>query len=162
MALSRERILFAALDLVEQDGWDGLSMRRLAHDLDVWPMAVYRYFRDKDELLHAMAGAAAERIALPSARGSWRTRTRRLLVEARRVLGPHAGSRTALSPAEGRLSGAGVEILRDAGFEEADAVTAWRSLFGYAIGFPEDEDAEFEFGLECLLDGLDARRVERS
>ncbi len=54
MRLSRERILDAALELVVDDGWNGLSMRRLAQELDVWPMAVYRYFRDKDELLDAV------------------------------------------------------------------------------------------------------------
>jgi TetR/AcrR family tetracycline transcriptional repressor len=55
--LSRERIVDAAFRLLEQDGWDALSMRRLAQELDVWPMAVYRYFRDKDELVEALSRA---------------------------------------------------------------------------------------------------------
>jgi AcrR family transcriptional regulator len=162
MRLSRERILEAALELVEHDGWNGLSMRRLAQELDVWPMAVYRYFRDKDELLEAMAEAAADRVSLPSARGSWRTQMRKLLDEARRALGPQPGSRALPAPAGRRLSEAGLLILRDAGLDEREATRAWRALFAYALGFAEDEDAEFEFGLECLLDGLEARLAARA
>ena len=45
--LSRERIVEAALGIVEREGLGALSMRRLAQELDVWPMSVYRYFRDK-------------------------------------------------------------------------------------------------------------------
>jgi AcrR family transcriptional regulator len=157
MRLSRERIVDAALQLVERDGWNGLSMRRLAQQLDVWPMAVYRYFRDKDELLEAMAEAAAEQVSLPSGRGSWRTQMRKLLHESRRALGGQPASRALLTPASLRLSDAGLRILRDAGLDEADTAKAWRALFVYTLGFSADEDAEFEFGLECLLDGLDAR-----
>jgi AcrR family transcriptional regulator len=157
MGLSRERILDVALDLVEQDGWNGLSMRRLAQELDVWPMAVYRYFRDKDELLEAMAEAAAERVSLPSGRGSWRTQMRQLLNESRSALGGQPASRALLAPAGVRLSEAGLRILHDAGLAEADAAKAWRALFAYTLGFSAEEDAEFDFGLECLLDGLEAR-----
>src|SRR3954451_8011577 len=53
--LSRERILGAAAELAGRDGLESLSMRRLAQELDVWPMSVYRYFRDKDELVDAVA-----------------------------------------------------------------------------------------------------------
>src|SRR3954466_1280852 len=72
--LSRERIIDAAVGLLEEDGWDALSMRRLAQELDVWPMAVYRYFRDKDELVDALVDHAAARMELPGAEGHWRAR----------------------------------------------------------------------------------------
>src|ERR671937_405963 len=118
MALSRERIVDAALELVERDGWNGLSMRRLAQRLDVWPMAVYRYFRDKDELLDAMAEAAAERVPAPSGRGSWRTQMRKLLQESRRIVGGQPASGALVAPARERLSDAGLRILQAAGFDE--------------------------------------------
>ena len=156
MGLSKQRIIDAALQIVEHDGWNGVSMRRLAQELDVWPMAVYRYFRDKNELLEAMTEAAAERISLPSIRGSWRTRMRRLLQEARAAIGGHAASRAMMAPGD-RLSEVGLRILRDAGLDESDASSAWPVLFAYALAFSQDQDAEFEFGLECLLDGLELR-----
>src|SRR5205814_741573 len=52
--LSHEWILEVALELAEAEGIEALSMRRLAQELDVWPMSVYRYFQDKDALLDAM------------------------------------------------------------------------------------------------------------
>src|SRR3954453_19898571 len=76
--LSRERIVETSFRLLEQDGWDALSMRRLAQELDVWPMAVYRYFRDKDELVDALVDHAAGTIELPGEDGHWRERMRRL------------------------------------------------------------------------------------
>ena len=86
MRLSRDRIVEAALGLVEREGWDALSMRRLAQELDVWPMAVYRYFQDKDALVEGLVDAAAESVELPGRRGSWRTRMRALLHGARDAL----------------------------------------------------------------------------
>src|SRR2546425_8444125 len=74
--LSREHILEVALELAENEGIDALSMRRLAQELDVWPMSVYRYFQDKDELLDAVVGRAAERVSLPGEAGAWRGQLR--------------------------------------------------------------------------------------
>jgi AcrR family transcriptional regulator len=171
MALSRERILEAALGVVESDGWHALSMRRLAQELDVWPMAVYRYFQDKDALLDALAETAAERVSVPSARGSWRTRMSKLLREARGALGDQPASRARVAPPgatealsswlmphRARLTDAGLRILHDAGFDETDRAKAWPALLAYALGFGSGHDDEFEFGLACLLDGLEARR----
>src|SRR3954447_22326198 len=70
--LSRDRILDAAVALAREDGPDALSMRRIAQELDVWPMSLYRHFRDRDELLDALAQEAAHDIATPGAGRSWR------------------------------------------------------------------------------------------
>ena len=206
--LSRERIVEAALAVVARDGLDALSMRRLAQELDVWPMSVYRYFRDKDELLDAVVEAAADEVAVGGRVGSWRDRIRDLLHEARAALGhdPAAlGTRFAramLTPGALRLSEAGLAILQEAGFEPDEAARAWRALCGYAFGFtafdegarpadsarrvraavaalPEDEypalaaaadgfaaslasAEELDYGLERLLDGLEARLGARA
>jgi TetR/AcrR family tetracycline transcriptional repressor len=201
--LSRERIVEAALQIVARDGLDALSMRRLAQELDVWPMSVYRYFRDKEELLDAVVDGAAEEIALSAGSGSWREQIRELLQDARAALGQDpAGLRTRftramLTPGALRLSEAGLRILQDAGFEPEEAARAWRALCGYAFGFtgfdddaspddaarraraalaalPADEypaltaaadgfagamaaQEELDYGLDRLLDGLEAR-----
>lgn len=141
--LSRERILDAAGELVGREGLDALSMRRLAQRLDVWPMSIYTYFRDKDELLDALADSAAEQLAVPapSARASWRNQMRELLEEARRVMGGDAGGlagrlpRAMLSPGLLRLSEAGLAILSQAGLDEREAASAWRALLSYTFGF---------------------------
>jgi AcrR family transcriptional regulator len=181
--LSRERILAAAGALVEQEGLEGLSMRRLAQELDVWPMSVYRYFRDKDELVDAVAASSAQAFELPSRRGSWRTQMTQLLRGAReRLAADPAGlagrlPRTFFEPGALRLSEAGMAILVGAGFSEREAARAWRTLWSYTFGFatftvapvawlPDAEypalaevfadDEQFERGLEQLLDSLAA------
>jgi AcrR family transcriptional regulator len=140
--LSRELILEAAHETVGEEGLDSLSMRRLAQRLDVWPMSIYRYFRDKDELLDALADSAAETLVVPpTSRASWRNQMRDLLHEARRVLGADAGGlatrlpRAMLSPGLLKLSEAGLAILGKAGFTPQEAASAWRTLLGYTFGF---------------------------
>ena len=177
MKLSRERILEAALAVVEREGWDALSMRRLAQDLDVWPMAVYRHFRDKEELLAAVAGAAAERIPAGDARGGWEERLAALL---RAIVGTPAARAGGGLPGGPRLTAEALTVLIDGGFPPAGAVVAWRTAFAYAAGFEPDpaapaafaelEDvppravaelarpAEFEAGLSVVLAGIEAMR----
>jgi len=151
--LSRDRIVHAALAVIEQDGLEALSMRRLAEELDVWPMSVYRHFRDKDELLDAVVNSAAQDVALPElGTGGWRDQMIDLLHQARAALGRDpAGlsalfTRAMLTPGALRISEAGLGILQEAGFDPGEAARAWRALCGYAFGFtgladdaPEDE-----------------------
>jgi AcrR family transcriptional regulator len=138
--LSRERILSAAIQIVEGEGLQALSMRRLAQELDVWPMSVYRYFRDKAELLDAIAEEAASDVELPGRSGSWRQRMRELLGQTRAALSGRPGglagrsSDPMLAPGMLRLTEAGIALLREAGFGERDAARAWRVVLGYALG----------------------------
>src|SRR5947208_2497330 len=137
--LSREHILEVALELAENEGIDALSMRRLAQELDVWPMSVYRYFQDKDALLDAMAADRMERLPeLPAS--SWREQLHALLGEAARRLAVAPGLAPRLPRAflsEGALSlpDAGVGILLEAGFAPDEAASAWRALWSYTFGF---------------------------
>src|SRR4051794_29943124 len=138
--LSRERILAVALDLAAEEGLEALSMRRLAQELDVWPMSVYRYFQDKDALLDAMAVDLLEQLPDLPGGGSWRARMHGLLEEAARRLSAAPGLATRLPRAflaEGalRLPEAGMAILLEAGFERTAAASAWRALWSYTFGF---------------------------
>lgn len=138
--LSRERILEAALEIVQAEGVDALSMRRLAQELDVWPMSVYRYFQDKDALLDAMAADGFEQIASPPAGGSWRAQMHALLGQAARSITASPGlaarlPRAFLSEGALKLPEAGMAILSAAGFPPAEAATAWRALWSYTFGF---------------------------
>jgi AcrR family transcriptional regulator len=158
-------VLEAAGRISALDGIDALSMRRLATELDVWPMSIYTYFRDKDELLDALADGAVDSLALPSGRANWRNQLRTLLNETRRALATDAGTVAGRLPralAAPRLTDAGVSILARAGFRERDATAAWRALLSYTAGFAltgEPDDKEFERGLDALLDGLQARSL---
>ena len=160
--LSRERILDAAVRLVGREGPERLSMRRLAQALDVWPMALYRYFEDKDALLDAIVDRAADDVARPAEQGTWQDRMRALLEGAREALG-RGGlgerlSRATLTPGVARLSQEGLEILRAAGFAKREAERAWSALLSYTVGAAAlDAQDGFDYGLERMLDGLAAR-----
>jgi AcrR family transcriptional regulator len=156
--LSRERILKAALTLVSKDGLDSLSMRRLAQELDVWPMSLYRYFHDKDELVAALADAAAQEIVSPEKNGPWREQMADLLGQVRTILEHHPGSLRPGddAPSTARVRDAGLAILTRAGVGDEDAESAWHALLAYTSGAAtfDFSEEQFEYGLSRLLDGL--------
>jgi AcrR family transcriptional regulator len=69
MPLTRERIAEAALALIDSDGLENCSMRRLGNQLEVEAMAIYHHFADKGELLDAVMDRMLDEIELPP-RGS--------------------------------------------------------------------------------------------
>jgi AcrR family transcriptional regulator len=159
--LSRERIVENAFRLLEQDGWDALSMRRLAQELDVWPMAVYRYFRDKDELVDALVDHAAGTLEGLGAEGEWRERLRDVLSAARTTLQrlpTELRTRLGARLADSDLATEAIELLESAGFGAEQARMAWSALAAYTIGALEiaADEAQFEYGIDRLLDGLEA------
>jgi AcrR family transcriptional regulator len=136
--LSRDRILDAARRVVTKDGLDALSMRRLAQELDVWPMSIYRYFRDKEELLDAVAATLAGTLRTPSADRPWREQLRDLLDQVRAAMAAETGGRLPrafLTPELLRFSELGLTILRGAGFSADGAASAWRAVWSYTYGF---------------------------
>jgi TetR/AcrR family tetracycline transcriptional repressor len=138
--LSRERILEVALGLASTEGIEALSMRRLAHELDVWPMSVYRYFQDKDALLDAMAAQVIDAVPAPDPAGTWRERLHALLDDARAAMiaSPVVAERLPrafVSEGAFRLPEAGIAILLEAGLDPPAAAAAWRTLWSYTFGF---------------------------
>ncbi|HET9302114.1 MAG TPA: helix-turn-helix domain-containing protein [Propionibacteriaceae bacterium] len=71
--LSTERIVGAAIAVADREGLGALSMRRVAVELDVATMSLYRHVRDKDDLLIRMMDAAfAEwQVPPPQSGDSW-------------------------------------------------------------------------------------------
>ena len=63
--LSRTRVLQAAVALADQAGLEGFSMRGLAQELGVVPMALYKHVANKDELLDGMVDIVFSEIELP-------------------------------------------------------------------------------------------------
>lgn len=129
-----------ALEIADREGIEALSMRRLAQELDVWPMSVYRYFQDKDALLDAMAADAADRVAPLPAGAPWRAQMHELLAGAEGRISRAAGvagrlPRAFLGEGALKLPEAGMAILLGAGFAPDAAASAWRTLWSYTFGF---------------------------
>ncbi|MGH2955508.1 MAG: TetR/AcrR family transcriptional regulator [Solirubrobacterales bacterium] len=139
--LSRELIADAALELIDREGVDALSMRRLAAALGIGTMTIYGYFSDKQELLNLTIERSARRYELRPGEGDWRTRLRELIETMYRSLLEHPSmvqirsSRPILNPGAIRACEAGMTILTDAGFELNEAAAAWRLLFTYLFGY---------------------------
>ena len=74
--LTRERLVEAALRLVNEEGLDGLSMRALAEKLDVKAASLYWHVRDRRELLELLAEGILQGIRRPRRGGGWRVSRR--------------------------------------------------------------------------------------
>ena len=203
--LSRERVLRGAIALADSAGLAGLTMRSLADELGVKPMAVYHHVANKDEILDGIVDLVFAEIEVPSTEGEWRSELRRRGVSARAVLRRHPWatplmeSRLNSGPATLRHHDAVIGTLRRGGFSIALSAHAYALLDGHLYGsalqeaglpfdspemvpemaaaflahFPTetyphlaeltmqhvlapdyDFGAEFEFGLDLILDGL--------
>jgi AcrR family transcriptional regulator len=138
--LSRESIVQAALALVDKDGLEALTVRRLGEQLGVTMMALYWHVRDKAQLLDLVGEAALREIALPDRTGDWVEDMRRLMREARAGLHRHPNA-AALAFGRARYGPSGLQmferilaILADAGFDDAAAGLAYMALYTFLRG----------------------------
>jgi AcrR family transcriptional regulator len=89
VALSRDRVLRAAVALADSAGIESLSMRRLADELGVVPMALYKHVANKEELLDGMIDVVIGEIDPPVTGVGWKSAVRQRILSARRALLHH-------------------------------------------------------------------------
>ncbi|MGI5520912.1 TetR/AcrR family transcriptional regulator [Micromonospora sp. CA-259024] len=87
--LTRDRILRAAVALADAAGIQSLSMRNLAQDLGVVPMALYKHVANKDELLDGMIDVVVGEIDPPAQDTDWKHVVRLRILSARQMLRRH-------------------------------------------------------------------------
>ncbi len=144
--LSRERIVSAALDLVDERGADALTMRALARELKADPMAVYRHVRDKDDLLGAMCDALIAALDPIDLAAPWRPQVRALALDlrarllARPALLPILSSAPA-TPASVVIARDAVEVLHRGGIPVPLAVKGFATVFSFVLGHVQVEAA---------------------
>lgn len=140
--LSRDRIVDAALRLLDAEGFEAVTMPRLAESLGVGTMSLYRHVADKDDLVNAVAEHVLSGVAVPDGKpADWERR----VVGYLRALREAALAHPALSRilAERGLTVGPVfdqletvhAILRTAGFSDLDAVRSFYALLTYVFGF---------------------------
>jgi AcrR family transcriptional regulator len=140
-ALSRERILRAAITLADRDGIESLSMRKLGQKLGVEAMSLYNHCQNKVDMLDGMVDVVFGEIDLPSSDVDWKTAMRKRAISARQVLLLHPWaiglmeSRSTPGPATLRHHDAVLGSLRGAGFSVDLAAHAYSILDGYIYGF---------------------------
>jgi AcrR family transcriptional regulator len=214
--LSRERILQTAVALADEGGADSLSMRKIAQELDVVPMALYKHVANKDELLDGMFDAVIQEIDPPIEDADWKTTMRERILSGRRALLRHPWAAQVIeSRAEptpmvigyidsmmgiflsggfsvdlmhhavhvmgSRILGFSQELFDDtSSMPEDEAIAMWAQLAdhypniaalvreisagdishdeGSVVGGGCDDQFEFEFALDLILDGLERLR----
>lgn len=139
--LSRERLIQAALDLIDTDGVEKLTVRRVAASLDVTPMALYWHFANKDELLDRIGDALAQQIdaSVIEVDTHWESRLSALMHHLIDTLGTHpaaaeiAMQRLLYTEQGKRLVEVGLGALREAGLGKEDSFLIGRYALRTAV-----------------------------
>lgn len=154
--LTRERILRAALDVMDEEGLEAVTMRRLGHELGVEAMSLYNHVEDKETLLDGVCELVMAEFEFPTPSADWAENCRRGAREWRRLLQTHpdvmrlfAGNRhparsvDSLRPMEYAL-----RIFRDAGLSDRDTAQAFHAFGGYIQGFVMMEQGSIAGGTD--------------
>ncbi|UGQ13328.1 TetR/AcrR family transcriptional regulator [Yinghuangia sp. ASG 101] len=158
--LSRDRIVAAALALVDAEGLDAVSTRRLATELGVSGPALYNHFATKDELIDAVVDSVLGEVDVdvlraprPSDAGAWQEPVAAWARSYRAALAAHPNVVPALAPGPGRrpnalrMADAVFGLLVASGWPRAQATrigvlmryfVTGSALGSFAGGFPDD------------------------
>lgn len=126
--------------LADEGGLEAVSLRRVAAQVGVTPMAIYRHVRDKDELLDLMADRVLSELDMAAASApTWQDALRRvgaslLAVTAAHPAAPVLLSRPFDSPSARRMAEVVLGILVRAGFEEGESIRLLQVLTGMLLG----------------------------
>jgi AcrR family transcriptional regulator len=208
--LSKERVLRAAVALADQGGVDSVSMRKIAQELGVVPMALYKHVSSKDELLDGMVDVIVGEIDPPASGTDWKTAIRQRVLSARGALSRHPWasrvieSRSSATPAVLEYMDSMIGAFRAGGFSIDLTHHAMHAMGSRLLGFSQelfddtadvgpqmqaamlrelaaypnitellmvithdegsvvgqgcDDQFEFEFALDLMLDGLERLR----
>lgn len=149
--LDREQIVAAALRIVDAEGVEGLSLRRLAEGLGVTAMSIYWHVRDKAELLELVGQAVLAEIEIPSVRGDWKDQLRDVHRSMLAGVLRHPNTADVLI-GRSRFGAGGLALferilgcLLAAGFTPDAAFDAYSSLYLFTLGFTATASRSPEF-----------------
>ena len=197
------------VDLLETGGVDAVTTRTVGEALQVHPTALYRHFRDMDDLIREAADHILEGVADGVAMGDHADHleiVRRLCLRLRAALMSHPGAASGVASGPSRklhervLTERMLDLLVRTGLSDEDVVLAYHALVEYTVGSsvidapgpatePDEEsrhrawradyltappeefpvtvrlaslmyptqDAQFQYGLGLLVDGLRAK-----
>jgi AcrR family transcriptional regulator len=144
--ITRELVLATALEIIDRDGVDGLSMRRLGAALDRDPMILYRHAPGKTALLDGVVEMVLAQLRVDPADPDWTAQLRAVARDYRALALAHPNvvpllvtrplatplalrPRGILRPLEDLLA-----LLIGAGFSGPDALHIYRAFFGFLNG----------------------------
>lgn len=142
--LNRDRVLRAAVALADEAGIEAMSMRKLAEELAVVPMALYKHVASKEELLDGMIDIVVGEIGPPASGASWKIAIRQRILSARRSLRRHPWAPAAIesradpSPVMLAYIDSMIGILRAGGFSADLTHHALHALGSRLYGFTQE------------------------
>lgn len=171
--LTRASVLSAALRLVDSEGLDALTRRRLGQELGRDAMALYRYAPDRGALLDGLVELVLSELDIPATGEGWQTQLRRTAHQFRRlaVAHPHVVGVIVTRPLSTPLASRPLATLRplehllklltDQGFTAEAALRIYRLYIGFLYGHiltelqelmaePEETDDVLRLGLHRL------------
>src|SRR6202142_1301424 len=171
--ITRSLILRTALEIVDRDGEDGLSMRRLSEAVNRDTTVLYRHVPNKAAVLDGVAELVLTELSVDTTDPDWSAQLRTVAHDFRRLALAHPNvvpllvTRPLATPLGQRPPGMlrlleGVlALLTSAGFTGDDALHTYRMLFGYLYGHildelqevierPEETDHVLRLGLHRL------------
>jgi AcrR family transcriptional regulator len=200
-------VIEAAMRVMDEEGLESVSMRRVAREVGVEAMSLYHHVEDKEDLLDGICELVMAQFDFPDRVDDWAENCRRGARAWRRLLQAHPAVMRLFAEQRGPVRSIdsmrpmefALEILRGAGLSDRDTAQAFHAFGGYIQGFVmmelgsiaggSDEehmkmhaelaaampgefpalqavskyfaecepDEQFEFGLELLIRGLEAK-----
>ncbi len=141
-SLSREEILEAGLSIAKRGELTHLTMKKLAEELGVTPMAIYRHFQNKAEIIDGVLDLFVRDAAVTEHEdpGDWRRwmlltfgKMFAAMVETPGVM-PYLSTASRFGPAAMAALDATLRVLRGAGMSEREAVDSFAMMCAYTIG----------------------------
>jgi AcrR family transcriptional regulator len=171
--ITREAVLACALEIIDRDGVDGLSMRRLGEAIGRDPMVLYRHVPNKAAVLDGVVELVFEQLSVDTTSPDWVAALRTLAHDFRDLARAHPNvvpllvTRPLSTPLGMRPRGIlknledVVALLTRAGFDGIDALHVYRALFAFLFGHvltelqeiverPEETDHVLRLGLYRL------------
>jgi AcrR family transcriptional regulator len=142
--LSRARVIEAALQVMDAEGLEAVTMRRIGRELGVEAMSLYRHFPGgKEDILEGLTERVMAEFEFPPSSGDWTEDARAMAREWRRLLGLHPGVMQLLAerhkPLEGlaafRAMDAALGVLRESGLDSREVSQAFNAIGSYIFGF---------------------------
>jgi AcrR family transcriptional regulator len=142
--LNRERILRTAVALADHGGVEAASMRKIAQELGVVPMALYKHVAGKDELLDGMIDVVVAEIDPPATGVDWKAAVRQRILSARQALLRHPWasrlmeSRTEPTPTVLAYMDSMIGMFRAGGFSMDLTHHAMHAMGSRLMGFTQE------------------------
>jgi AcrR family transcriptional regulator len=141
--LTRDRIVDAALRLMDEEGLEAVSMRRVAREVGVEAMSLYHHVADKEDLLDGVCERVMAGFEFPDPTGDWNRDCRHAARAWRRLLKAHPNVMRLFAEQRGptrsiesmRPTEFALRLLRAGGLSDRDAAQAFHAFGGYIQGF---------------------------